>query len=87
MQSTHNRCEAKVRSPQGASVPLVELVGTAHLKCADESRAGSSPAGDIGSVVEWFMALVLKTRGVKASVGSNPTTSVEQVYSLLALLS
>jgi len=27
-------------------------------------------------VVEWFMALVLKTSDVQASVGSNPTSSV-----------
>ena len=30
-----------------------------------------------GEVVEWFMALVLKTSDVKASVGSNPTLSVD----------
>ena len=29
-----------------------------------------------GEVVEWLMALVLKTSEVKASVGSNPTLSV-----------
>ena len=29
-----------------------------------------------GEVVEWLMALVLKTSDVKASVGSNPTLSV-----------
>ena len=29
-----------------------------------------------GGVVEWLMALVLKTSEVKASVGSNPTPSV-----------
>ena len=28
-------------------------------------------------MVEWLMALVLKTSEVKASVGSNPTLSVE----------
>jgi hypothetical protein len=28
-----------------------------------------------GEVVEWLMALVLKTSDVKASVGSNPTLS------------
>jgi hypothetical protein len=31
-----------------------------------------------GGVVEWLMALVLKTSEVKASVGSNPTPSVFQ---------
>ena len=30
----------------------------------------------LGEVVEWLMALVLKTSEVKASVGSNPTLSV-----------
>ena len=30
----------------------------------------------LGEVVEWLMALVLKTSDVKASVGSNPTLSV-----------
>ena len=30
----------------------------------------------IGKVVEWLMALVLKTSDVRASVGSNPTFSV-----------
>ena len=29
-----------------------------------------------GEVVEWLMALVLKTSEVRASVGSNPTLSV-----------
>ena len=29
-----------------------------------------------GEVVEWLMALVLKTSEVQASVGSNPTLSV-----------
>jgi len=29
-----------------------------------------------GKVAEWFMAAVLKTADVKASVGSNPTLSV-----------
>jgi len=31
-----------------------------------------------GGVVEWLMALVLKTSEVKASVGSNPTPSAFQ---------
>ena len=31
-----------------------------------------------GEVVEWLMALVLKTSEVQASVGSNPTLSVSQ---------
>ena len=31
-----------------------------------------------GEVVEWLMALVLKTSDVKASVGSNPTLSVSE---------
>ena len=31
-----------------------------------------------GGVVEWLMALVLKTSEVKASVGSNPTPSASQ---------
>lgn len=30
-----------------------------------------------GGVVEWLMALVLKTSEVKASAGSNPAPSVE----------
>ena len=30
-----------------------------------------------GGVVEWLMALVLKTSDVRASVGSNPTPSVQ----------
>ena len=33
----------------------------------------ASPSGE---VVEWLMALVLKTSDAKASVGSNPTLSV-----------
>jgi hypothetical protein len=32
-----------------------------------------------GEVVEWLMALVLKTSDVKASVGSNPTLSVQGI--------
>ena len=32
--------------------------------------------GTNGEVVEWLMALVLKTSDVQASVGSNPTLSV-----------
>ena len=31
-----------------------------------------------GGVVEWLMALVLKTSEVKASVGSNPTPSASK---------
>ena len=34
----------------------------------------------LGEVVEWLMALVLKTSEVKASVGSNPTLSVQATY-------
>ena len=37
------------------------------------SRA--SGRGPPGEVVEWLMALVLKTSEVRASVGSNPTLS------------
>ena len=43
-----------------------------------------------GEVVEWLMALVLKTSEVKASVGSNPTLSVSgshQVYGPVATVS
>ena len=37
------------------------------------------PSGSVppGEVVEWLMAPVLKTGEVKASVGSNPTLSVD----------
>ena len=31
-----------------------------------------------GGVVEWLMALVLKTSDVRASVGSNPTPSAQK---------
>ena len=37
------------------------------------SILGIDPSGE---VVEWLMALVLKTSEVQASVGSNPTLSV-----------
>jgi hypothetical protein len=48
--------------------------------------AGAPPVGESiwpdgstpGGVVEWLMALVLKTSEVKASVGSNPTPSAFQ---------
>jgi hypothetical protein len=39
-------------------------------------RPGPPERGAAGGVVEWLMALVLKTSEVKASVGSNPTPSV-----------
>ena len=35
-----------------------------------------------GGVVEWLMAPVLKTGEVKASVGSNPTPSVDRLMSM-----
>jgi hypothetical protein len=34
-----------------------------------------------GEVVEWLMALVLKTSEVKASAGSNPALSVFKSFS------
>ena len=40
-----------------------------------------------GEVVEWLMALVLKTSEVRASVGSNPTLSVPKAQSLTGLFS
>ena len=43
------------------------------IKCVRLGRNKSLPPGE---VVEWLMALVLKTSDVKASVGSNPTLSV-----------
>ena len=39
---------------------------------------GNGGAAAPGEVVEWLMALVLKTSEVKASVGSNPTLSVSR---------
>ena len=38
--------------------------------------ASAAAEATSGEVVEWLMALVLKTSEVKASVGSNPTLSV-----------
>ncbi len=38
---------------------------------------GSVPMDPPGGVVEWLMALVLKTSVPKGTVGSNPTPSVE----------
>ena len=37
----------------------------------------SVPMDPPGGVVEWLMALVLKTSVLKGTVGSNPTPSVE----------
>ena len=44
----------------------------------DSFKMGFQPSVKVasGEVVEWLMALVLKTSDVKASVGSNPTLSV-----------
>ncbi len=46
--------------------------------CRDSFKMGFQPSVRVvsGEVVEWLMALVLKTSDVKASVGSNPTLSV-----------
>ena len=38
-----------------------------------------------GGVVEWLMAPVLKTGEVRASVGSNPTPSVQSITAKLPL--
>ena len=46
---------------------------TSELSGAMEQLGG--PKVVPGGVVEWLMALVLKTSEVKASVGSNPTPS------------
>ena len=54
--------------------PVRELVYLPSLEvgiCGFESHLGHH----YGSVVEWSMALVLKTRGSQGSVGSNPTAS------------
>ena len=48
--------------------------GGGPLKWWRSGRRISPP----GEVVEWLMALVLKTSEVQASVGSNPTLSVSQ---------
>ena len=37
-----------------------------------------TPQPRAGRVVEWFKALVLKTRDAQASVGSNPTPSANK---------
>lgn len=55
---------------------MSEWLKEADCKSAGSAYVGSNPTLPIGEVVEWFMALVLKTSDVKASVGSNPTLSV-----------
>ena len=46
------------------------------MPCGKLASAVCPQGACIGGVVEWLMALVLKTSEVKASVGSNPTLSV-----------
>tara|TARA_A100001234_G_scaffold197151_1_gene187097 strand:+ start:909 stop:1088 length:180 start_codon:yes stop_codon:yes gene_type:complete len=55
----------------------------ADCKSAGSAYGGSNPSLPIGKVVEWFMALVLKTSDVQASVGSNPTFSVIKITEIL----
>ena len=45
---------------------------------------GSQRTVQLGGVVEWLMALVLKTSEVRASVGSNPTPSAQKTKWSLA---
>ena len=61
----------------GLQIPLKLL-----LSCGTILLARSPCAALLGGVVEWLMAPVLKTGEVKASVGSNPTPSVDRSMSM-----
>lgn len=61
----------------GLQIPLKPL-----LSCGTIRLARSPCAALLGGVVEWLMAPVLKTGEVKASVGSNPTPSVDRLMSM-----
>ena len=55
-----------------------------HFKCI---RWFKSNILRLGEVAEWFKAAVLKTADVKASVGSNPTLSVLNIYLMYIFVS
>ncbi len=58
---------------------MAELVDALGLGSSRFICEGSSPFTSIGRVVEWLMALVLKTSEGNTSVGSNPTPSARKI--------
>ena len=77
-----------VQFPAEAPGSVAESVDAPDLKSVGINPVGVQvPPLLLGKVVEWLMALLLKSSDVKASVGSNPTLSVSAiVYYFLSSL-
>ena len=76
--STVNRLVASSNLAGGAR----EINSAVECLVYTEVVTGSNPVSPIGRVAEWFKALVLKTKVVKATVSSNLTSSVSELSSV-----